>query len=190
MKVISTEDCKVYDENGERHQSTMQLIDTGIVINGQPVIEWNFVTAPGIIFARRSQPFQVKPPKQPKCDEKYWRRVPRVKREINGDIYRLKCEMRDIKKEIKLLDTLIKEKGDSFGDVVCMLNGLKANQGLFIKTMGHPCERTASRQKEWTKVKRTRQKEYETLHGSRAHLDMLYRRLHKECLQIRINERK
>ena len=88
-KVISTETCYIRDQYGEQHLSTCQVIDTGIVINGKPVLGWNFITTPGITFARRDGTFQAPYPKQikqPKCSEEFWRREKRQFQKLQPDV--------------------------------------------------------------------------------------------------------
>lgn len=191
-KVISTETCYIRDQHGEQHQSTCQVVDTGIVINGKPVLGWNFITAPGITFARRGGAFQAPYPKQvkqPKCSEEFWRREKRVKVKPNWEIIRLKEDRAKLQCELKTLDRLIIQKADEFADACVMVKGLVSTQKVWCNTTGYPDARTKVKLDKWNKKKRSLQKEYECLQNSRAAMIRLSCRLHLECLSIRLKER-
>ena len=191
-KVINTETCYIRDQHGEQHQSTCQVVDTGIVINGKPVMGWDFITAPGITFARRDGAFQAPYPKQikqPKCSEEFWRREKRVKVKPNWEIIRLKEDRAKLQSELKTLNRLIIEKSEEFADACVMVAGLVSTQKVWCNTVGYPDARTKVKLDKWNKKKRSLQKEYECLQNSRDAMIRLSNRLHLECLSIRLTER-
>ncbi len=191
-KVINTETCYIRDQHGEQHQSTCQVVDTGIVINGKPVLGWNFITAPGITFARRDGAFQAPYPKQikqPKCSEEFWRREKRVKVKPNWEIIRLKEDRAKLQCELKTLDRLIIQKAGEFRDACVMVKGLVSTQKDWLNTTGYPDVRTKVELDKWNKKKRSLQKECECLQNSRTAMMRLSFRLHLECLSIRLKER-
>lgn len=191
-KVISSEKCSVRDHSGKRVDSTCQVYNTGIVINGQPVIGWNFVSEPGLVFARRGQVFQAPYPKQikqPKCSEEFWRREKRVKVKPNWEIIRLKEDRAKLQSELKTLNRLIIEKSEEFADACVMVKGLVSTQKVWCNTTGYPDARTKVKLDKWNKKKRSLQKECECLQNSRAAMIRLSNRLHLECLSIRLTER-
>lgn len=188
-KVISTEHCQVLDHTGNRHSSTCQIVDTGLVINGKPVLGWNFVSESGIVFAGRGQATQTPYPKEPKCSEEFWRREKRVKVEPNWEVIRLKEDRAKLQSEVETLDKLILQKSNEFTDACIMVKGLISTQKLFLSTTGYPDYRTKEKLDDWNKKKRSLQKEYECLQHSRVAMGRLSCRLHQECLAIRVKER-
>lgn len=188
-KVISSEKCSVRDHNGKRVDSTCQVYNTGIVINGQPVIGWNFVSEPGIVFARRGQVFQAPYPKQPKCPPEFWRREKRTKVKPNWEIIRLKEDRKQLQSDLTTLQQVIDKKSNELDDACVMVAGLTSTQRYYCETMGHPDHRTKEKLRQWSKKKRSLQKEYESLQHSRAAIVRLSSILHLECLAIRLKER-
>ena len=191
-KVISTETCYIRDQYGEQHLSTCQVIDTGIVINGKPVLGWDFIAAPGVVFARRGRTFQAPYPKQikqPKCSEEFWRREKRVKVKPNWEIIRLKEDRAKLQSELKTLDRLVRQKADEFADACVMVKGLISTQKVWCNTTGYPDPRTKVKLDKWNRTKRSLQKEYECLQNSRTAMIRLSCKLHLECLSIRLKER-
>ena len=169
--------------------STIQLVDTGISVNDQPVIEWNFISPSGIAFARRGGTVQAPYPKQPKCPPEFWRREKRVKQETNQDIVRLKEDQKKLQGELDTLSAMILKKADEFADACIMIKGLAATQKIYNETTGYPDRRVTDKLTNWNKSKRTLQREYECLQNSRTAILTLIQKLHQECLDIRLKER-
>lgn len=190
--VIKTEHCIVRTSDGEQVTTTLEMRsqNTG---DGQNIIGWNFISEPGIQFARKNcgmdRSNDYTRPRKPKCPPEFWRRERRVKVLPTEVVMAAKEEIRELAKQIKDLQLVINRLAEEHRAAMRHYKGVFAERHQFKITIGSVPVDTAQALKEAHRNRIMKQREYEAVQLARMSLQQLYRRKTKYVLGLRQLER-
>ncbi len=131
--------------------------------------------------------YKVKPPK---CGCEFWRRERRVKKAPHPEILirkleikRLKCSIQNVR---EIISDTIRQQGRAGGLVLEYAEAIREKNRFGIDLADFDTRPMKTSSKSWKQYSRRADKLCDTL----IHLQELRNKLHRECLEIRFNERK